>query len=101
LRRPIELIDRELLNNLHNSLRLSLREISVELGCSVHRVLKSLKAYGWETRTKSEAVKAKIEQGRFTSPTKGRPRPESVRLRISERMKDGHSRTSPEDQESN
>lgn len=61
----------------------SLHDIAQEHGTYANKIRREILSFGFHTRNKSEAQKAALRTGRHKHPTKGRPRPPDVKLKIS------------------
>ncbi len=64
----------------------SIRDIANELKTYPNKIRRELIKMGYKMRTKSEAQTNSIAAGRNTHPTKGKKRPEELKIRISENV---------------
>ena len=62
------------------------RDIAEERGTYSNRIRRLRIKWGIPSRDKSEAQAIALQKGRHSHPTKGKPRPEETRLRISEAL---------------
>lgn len=65
---------------------MSIRDLSKKYEVHPEIIRRSLKANGATLRTKSEAQKLIMESGRVEHPTKGKPRPDEVKQKVSKAL---------------
>jgi len=63
-------------------------DIASEMGTYPNMINRILKKNGRKIRSKSEAQKQSLENGTSSHPTKGKPRPDSVKLVLSQKSRD-------------
>jgi len=75
-----------ILGVLYNTLQFSYPQIAELLGTYPNKVRRDAGKLGIISRTKRTAQQIALKHGRHTHPTKGKKRPENVKVQISERM---------------
>ena len=73
-------------NEMHHKNKMSIVEIAENLGTYPNKVRRLAKKLGAEIRNKSEAQKIALTTGRQQHPTKGKKRPEEIKVKISESL---------------
>lgn len=92
--------DKEIiLQNLYSVQGLSWAQIATITQTYPNRVRRDAKSFGIKSRTKAEAQSQAISSGRTEHPTKGKVRPESVKIKISDGVTNVWANLSSEERE--
>jgi hypothetical protein len=79
----------------------SIRQIAEEQGTYINEIRRELINFGFRIRSKSETQSIALRSGRATNPSKGKPRSDEVKKKISETLKKKETENGPTTQDSN